>query len=169
MASLLALDCSKHVGWALFKGPAAMPKCDTWKARDSWLTDDYGPYFSAFEKWLLGMMEVHQPEMLAFESPVLMQRDGRGTDEQNIRRLVGVVSIAEKVAYDRHIRCDEVNNQTAKSMFGVPGRRPEGMSKGQYKDLLMIEMINRGFPCGDNHQGDAAALGLVVYDSLEAA
>ena len=144
-----------------------MPKCGTWTARDTWLSDEYGSYFTEFEEWLEDKISVMQPDILAFESPLLLQRQkGRGTDEQQIRRLVGVVSIAEKVAYQRHKRCEEVNVQTAKSFFDLPGRRPEGMSKSDYKDLMLVAMTNRGFACGDSHQADAAAIGLVVYDSL---
>jgi len=144
-----------------------MPKCGTWTARDTWLSDEYGSYFAEFEEWLEDKMAVMQPDILAFESPLLLQRHkGRGTDEQQVRRLVGVVSIAEKVAYQRKRRCEEVNVQVAKSFFDIPGRRPEGMSKNEYKDLMLNVMTQRGFACADNHQGDACSIALVVYDML---
>lgn len=167
MVSILGLDCSKSCGFAFFKSAEAKPLCGTWVARDSWLSDQYGGYFDEFEKWLDDRITVFKPEVLAFESPLLLQRHkGRGTDEQQIRRLVGVVSIAEKLAHQRSIPCHEVNVQTAKAMFDIPGRRPEGMSKGEYKDLMLLAMTNLGVACADSHQADAAALSLVVYDSL---
>ena len=114
------------------------------------------------------MISTMRPDILAFESPILLPRQkGRGTDEQQVRRLVSVVGEAEKIAYKRKIECYEIHNQTSKSFMGIPGRRPEGMTQGQYKDLMVIEMARRGFSCGDNHQADAAAIALVVFDMLE--
>ncbi len=169
MVSILSLDASRSCGWSYFSGPTAMPKCGTWMARDTWLSDEYGFYFTEFEEWLEGILDLMKPDIVAFESPLLLQRQkGRGTDEQQIRRLVGVVSIAEKVAYQRKKRCEEVNVQTAKSFFEIPGRRPEGMSKGEYKDLMLLEMTNRNFPCADSHQADACSIALVIYDMLDA-
>lgn len=144
-----------------------MPRCGTWVGKDSWLSDAYGSYFAEFEEWLLGMLVVTKPDILAFESPILLQRQkGRGTDEQQVRRLVGVVSVAEKVAYQRNIRCEEAHNQTSKAFMGVSGRRPEGMTKGEYKDQMLLAMVNRGYACADSHQADSCAIALVVYSML---
>lgn len=168
MSSVLSLDCSKFVGWAFFRSADdKAPKCRTWQAKDTWLSEEYGNYFAETEEWLLGMLMTFQPDMLAFESPLLMPRiDGRGTDEQQVRRLIGVVGIIEKVAYQKNIRCMEVNVQTAKSFMGVPGRRPKEMSQADYKNAMVVSVTEHGFEPGDSHQADAIACALCVYSDL---
>lgn len=167
MTSILGLDCSKSVGRSYFASPDAKPLCATWKARDSWSSAEYGGYFSEFEEWLLGEISVFKPDVLAFESPILVAGvPGRGTDEQQVRRLVGVVSVAEKVAYNLKLRCYEIHNQTAKAFSGVPGRRPPGMSVADYKNLMVVAMTRLGYSVADSHQADSCAISRVVYSDL---
>lgn len=166
MASLLALDASKFVGWSLWKSPQDKPHCRTWEAVSAWNTEDYGPYLFEFKTWLTGMLDLHKPEILAFESPIITSfGKGRGTDENNIRRLINVVGIAELMAYERNLVCVEVHNQTAKAYIGVSGRR-NGMSDAQYKQQIIDAMTLRGYRVGDSHQADACAVALVAYEDL---
>lgn len=170
MTSVLALDASKYVGHAYFKSAQALPVCRTWVAHGLWDSDNYAPYFLAFEKWLIDMLTVLQPDVLAFESPIVIgRRDGRGSDENNIRRLIGIVSVAELVAARRNLRCYEIHNQTAKSFVGVINRKPPDMTVAQYKSQMVTAMTNRNFAVADSHQADACALALVVFDMLEGA
>lgn len=168
MASLLALDASKFVGWSFWKSPADKPLCRTWEAKSRWDTEVYGPYLLEFEEWLKDMLVTMKPGVLAFESPIVVAGGwgkGRGSDENNIRRLIGVVSIAEKEATRLGIRCVEVNNQTAKAFIGVSARRSK-MSIGEYKSQMTTAMTKRGYRVADSHQADAIAVGLVAYDFL---
>ncbi len=167
MTSILGLDCSKFIGWAYMRSADDKARCRTWQAKDTWLVEEYGSYFCETETWLIEMVRTFQPEVIAFESPLLLpRRDGRGTDEQQVRRLVGVVSIVEKVAYQLKVRCFEVNVQSAKAHMGVAGRRPEDMTQQQYKDQMLNAVTALGHECGDNHQADAVAVALTVYDQL---
>jgi hypothetical protein len=170
MTSILSLDCSKYVGRSYFASAGAMPRCNTWVAQGLWDSDDYAPYFLAFEKWLDDSLMVFKPDVLAFESPIVVARggwgDGRGSDENNIRRLIGIVSVAELVGARRNLRRFEVTNSTAKSFAGVPTRKPGGMSVGQYKDLMVIAMTALGYSVADSHQADSCAVARVVFDML---
>lgn len=168
MTSVLALDASKAVGVAFFASPAAKPRCQTWHAKGSWDSDEYGSFFSDFETWLIAQVRLDKPQVLAFESPLLLPRiKGRGTDEQQVRRLIGMAAIIEKIAHQLSVRCLEANVQDVKAAGGVPPRRPEGMTKSQYKEMMTVAMTRRGFPCADSHQSDACAVALVVFDQLE--
>lgn len=168
MASLLAMDFSKHCGFAYFKSGEAKPLCWTWHGSETWLSEEYGGLFSGFEKTLKEAIMVYKPEVIAFESPLLIANiPGRGTDEQQVRRLVGMAAIIEKVAYDAKLRCMEAHVQTVKSFIGIPGRRPQGMTPTVYKDLMVIAMTRRNFSVADSHQADAAGVGLCVYSDLE--
>ncbi len=97
MTSVLGIDASKAVGSAYFASSTAMPKCATWHGSDSWLSDSYGRFFVEFEDWLIDAIRVLKPDVVVFESPLLIQRPDRGTDEQQVRRLVGIAAIIEKV------------------------------------------------------------------------
>lgn len=168
MPSVLSLDCSSFVGWAFFRSADdRTPHCRTKPFPDCWLDDAYGKYFSEVEEWLLGMLMTYQPEIVVFESPVLVsRRENRGTDEQNVRRLVGVVSVIEKVAYQRMVRCIEVHNQTAKAFMDVAGRRRQDETQAQYKSRMVAAVTAMGFDVADDHQADAVACALCVYSDL---
>lgn len=159
MTSLLSIDASKYVGWAFFRSAGDKPKCRTWVAQGLWNSDDYAPYFLAFETWLTEMLDVMQPDVFAFESPIVMpKRDGRGSDENNVRRLIGIVSVAELVCARRNLPCYEVHNQTAKAFVGASSRKD--------KVEMMVRMTERGYDVADQHQGDACAVALVAFDQL---
>lgn len=160
MTSILSLDASRYVGWSFFASPGAKPKCRTWVAPAGiWQSEEYAPYFLAFENWLIDMLAVLQPDILAFESPLILpRRDGRGSDEGNIRRLIGIVSVAELVAARRGLPCYEVHNQTAKAFIGVSSRKD--------KDGMIVAMTERGFSVADQHQADACSVALVVFEDL---
>jgi hypothetical protein len=162
VTSLLAIDASKYVGWAYFRDPADKPLCRTWVADGLWDSDDYGPYFAAFEGWLRDMLVVHRPGVFAFESPIVASRGGwgkgRGSDENNVRRLIGIVSVAELVCARRGLRCMEVNNKSAKAFAGV--------SRFKDKDGMVVAMTALGYEVGDSHQSDACAIARVVYSQL---
>lgn len=172
MTSILGLDASMYVGHAFFRAADVKPLCGTWVAKGGlWKSDEYGDYFLAFEEWLEEMISVLQPQVLAFESPIIVARGGwgedRGSDENNIRRLIGIVSVAELVGRRHKLRCVEVHNSTAKSFMGLPTRRPRDMTAGQFKDLMIAAMTNRDYECADSHQADACAVALVIYSDLE--
>ncbi len=159
MTSILSLDASKYVGWAMFSSADSKPQCRTWVAHGLWNSDDYAPYFLAFENWLLDMLAIFKPDVLAFESPIVVaRRDGRGSDENNVRRLIGIVSVAELVCARRGLRCFEVHNQTAKAFVGASSRKD--------KDAMIVAMTALGYEVGDQHQADAIAVALCVYSDL---
>lgn len=131
------------------------------------MSDDYGPYFDEAEKFVVDEITVFNPDIVVFEAPLLLpRRDGRGTDEQQVRRLVGVVSIIEKVAHQMKRECREVNVQDTKAIADIPSRKPKEMSYSQYKDLMTVAMTALGYECADSHQADACACGRVVYSDL---
>jgi len=167
MTSLYCLDISMSAGRAFFDSPTALPKCKTWKARSPWDTPEYASYFLELENWFLDELSVFKPDIVGFESPVIGSFGaGRGSDENNLRRLIGAVTVIELACAREAIPCHEAHVQTCKAFMGIPGRRPQDMTVGQYKDLMTIAMSRRGFACADSHQADAVAVALVVYSDL---
>lgn len=160
MPSIFSLDCSSHVGHAFFASPDARPVCGTWKAPKAWAIEDYGVRFKAFHDWLCDVLTTLNPDILAFEGPVLPRGSmGLQTTEHTLRTLIGLVSVAELVAKLRGIRCFEVNVSTAKLALTGNGR-------AEKRDML-VAATRRGWPCADDHQSDACAVALVVMEMLE--
>jgi Holliday junction resolvasome RuvABC endonuclease subunit len=158
---VLALDCSTSVGWAFFKAHGAAPMCGTWKAPSTWSIEDYGSRFAKFHDWLCDMLTTLEPNVLAFESPVLPRGSmDFPTTEHTLRTLIGLVSVAELVAKLRGVRCREVNVSTAKKALTGNGR-------AQKSDMI-VAATNRGFGVADDHQADACAVGLVALADLRA-
>lgn len=159
---VLSLDCSTSVGWAFFPAHGAPPRCGTWKAPGSWSPEDYGPRFLAFHDWLADMLTTFEPDVLAFESPVLPRGSmSLQTTEHTLRLLIGMAAIAELVAQLREVTCVEVNVATAKKALAGNGRADKG-------DMLAAANA-RGFAVRDHHQADACAVGIVAYADLRRA
>lgn len=161
MSSVLALDCSTAVGFAYFATSDGAPRCGTWRAPKSWAVEDYGERFLHFHNWLCDTMTAFQPDVLAFESPILPRGSmDMQTTEHTLRLLIGFAAIAELLAKLRGIRCFEVNVSTAKRMLAGSGRAE--------KDDMVIAATRRGWPVADHHQADATAVALVAMASLKA-
>lgn len=160
MPSLLSLDCSTNVGWSFWTSADAVPRCGTWKAPPSWSIEDYGKRFKAFHDWLCDMVTTMQPDMLAFEGPVIPRAGMRDlkTSEHIMRTLIGLVSVAELIANLRGIRCFEVHVSTAKISLAGNGRAD--------KNDMVIAAVNRGWPVANDHEADSCAVALTVYDML---
>ncbi len=147
------------VGHAYFASADALPKCGTWKMPAAWSIEDYGKRFSAFHNWLCDMLTTLEPEVLAFEGPILPRAGfGMVSTEHTLRTLIGLVSVAELVANLRGIRCFEVNVATAKKALTGNGR-------AEKRDMV-VEATRRGWSVRDDHQADACAVAVVVFDML---
>jgi Holliday junction resolvasome RuvABC endonuclease subunit len=160
MASVLGIDCSTHVGFAFFASPTATPKLGTFKLPKSWAQEDYGPRFKSFHDWLCDVVTTFQPDVLAFEGPFLPRGSSSfSSTEHTLRTLIGLASIAELVAQLRDLRCFEVNVSTAKKRLTDDGR-------AQKSDMI-IAATKLGYEVANDHEADAIAVVLCVYDMLE--
>lgn len=159
MPSLLTLDCSTSVGWSYWTSADAKPRCGTWKAPKAWSMEDYGKRFGAFHHWLCDMVTTFEPEVLAFEGPVLPRGGGSfQTTEHTLRTLIGLVSVAELVANLRGLRCFEVNVSSAKLALTGDGRAQ--------KNDMIIAATQLGYEVANDHEADAIAVALVVWHQL---
>lgn len=161
MPRLLAIDCSSHVGFAFFASPTATPKLGTFKLPKSWAQENYGPRFKAFHDWLCDVVTTFEPEVLAFEGPFLPRGSSSfSSTEHTLRTLIGLASIAELIANLRNLRCFEVNVSTAK-------KRLTGDGRAQKNDMI-IAATALGYEVANDHEADAIAVALTVFDMLEA-
>jgi Holliday junction resolvasome RuvABC endonuclease subunit len=159
---VLALDCSTHVGWAVFESPAGRVRFDTWRAPKSFLHANYGRSFVALEQWLVDQLTRYVPDVVAFEAPIM---PFAGFIEQRssldiVRLLVGMASVVELVATRAGARCIEVPVPTAKKRLSGNGRAT--------KREMINAAINLGHLVEDDHQADAIAVALAASDHIGA-
>lgn len=117
---ILALDqSSSRTGWCL--GPASGP-VQTGSVAFAGHRHNIASLMSAFRSWLRGMIEAHNPEIIAFEQPV---RPISGSSLLTMRQLYCIAGIVELVARDKAVPVFEVNNSSMKKLiYGVGGKKP---------------------------------------------
>ena len=155
---LLALDLSTHVGWAFFAHRKAAPLTDTWHAPRQPHSNDFGPMFVAFEKWLAHMLADHRPHVLAFEAPILPSlRPFQKT--QAIRMSYGFACMTEKAATVAHLRCVECHPSTVKVALARNGKAS--------KKQMIAAAVRRDFIVATEHEADACGVALVAFEHCE--
>lgn len=160
MSRVLALDCASNVGWALFNGPQAAPKFGTWHAPRAYLFDNLGRSFVTLETWLLDMLRVHRPDVIAFEAPLTLFVGHERNGPEIVRLLIGMATVVELVATRARLRCIEVPVPTVK-------KRMTGTAWATKRDVVNA-VVKLGHLVEDDHQADAIAVALCAYDHLGA-
>lgn len=146
---VLALDISSKIGFAVGP-PGRKPIFGTHPLPKSFDPNDFGQRFAAFRVWLLDMMILHRPNMLAFEEPIAPRGVNMASSWTTIRFLIGLVSIAEEAAGAMHVDTTEANVSTVKKHWAGSGRADK-------RD--MIAACNRmGWHVATDHEADAIGL-----------
>jgi Holliday junction resolvasome RuvABC endonuclease subunit len=157
---LLAPDLATHVGWAFFAHRKAKPVTDTWHAPRQPHSDDYGPMFVAFEKWLAHMLAHHRPHVIAFEAPIL-PRTRVFQKQRAIRMSYGFAASTEKVATLERVRCVECHPSTVKVALAGNGKAT--------KRQMTSAAVRRDFIVVTEHEADACGVALVAFEYCEPA
>jgi Holliday junction resolvasome RuvABC endonuclease subunit len=159
MARVLALDCASNIGWAVFDGPQLAPKFGTWRAPGAHLHANLGRAFVALEEWLIAMVALRSPSVIAFEAPLTLFYGGHErAGPEVVRLLIGMATVVELVATRARLRCIEVPVPTAK-------KRLCGTAWAKKQDMINA-VVKLGHLVEDDHQADAIAVGLCAYDHL---
>lgn len=117
------------------------------------------------EDWLTKMMLQHKPDAVVFAIPFI----GKKAKPENLRPLFSFAGMIEKVAFTLKIDCYELDEPAARGHFLGAGNVPR-KSKA-IKLAVMRACRQRGWPCCDDHAGDAlcvAAHGLELLKPTEA-
>lgn len=149
MTRVLAIDCGTTSGAAA--GAAdAVPVFATWRGRGLDEFEEFGLRFSRFEEWLDDQVAVHQPDLIAFEAPLVARGPNVATNHATIRFLFGLAAIVEKRAHQLGIRCAEINVQTVKLHFAGHGHAT--------KSAIAMRCRSLGWPVENEHEADAAGV-----------
>lgn len=162
---ILTLDIARLTGWAVIGKPGIA----AWTTRGGFIDRSrtprppvlcgthavagqgtaLGPYFAAFEAWLITMLDTHAPKAVVFEGPLVNRAGGKGARSANgilqVRRAVGCCSTVDKECSRRGIETREVNLMTIKKVFAGNGRAEK------------FEMMAAARARGWNHPDDNAA------------
>lgn len=158
MKRVLALDLSSHTGWAV-DAPGGGDKPLSGVVDFDLHGDEYGPTFSAFRNFLNDAVCIHEPEVLAFEAPLMPHGGNFMTSEQTVRLLIGLAAHAEQIGHAMGLETVECNVQTVKRFFTGTGR-------AQKAD--MIARCNAiGWPVKNHNAADALAVYAFVKSSLD--
>jgi Holliday junction resolvasome RuvABC endonuclease subunit len=145
--TILALDTSaSRTGWCL--GPSAGPVV-TGSAAFKGHGLDIGSLLAGFRTWLRGMVEAHDPHLLAFEQPV---RPFAAANLLTMRQLYGIAGMVELVARDKGLPVLECKtNQMKKLIYGHGGKKPT-------PSVAMQRAREWGIETSNGDESDAAGI-----------
>lgn len=153
MTIVLALDISTHTG-AAWDGPRGVPLLATWDAPQAFDPEDYGTRYAAFRQWLVPMVGMIKPEILAFEAPLPRQSNARVA-----RLLLGLAAHAEEIGSAAEIEVIEKNVKTIKAFWTGHGSAD--------KADMMFRCRQLGWQIKNDHEADAAGLWALVKSEVD--
>jgi Holliday junction resolvasome RuvABC endonuclease subunit len=121
MKRVFAIDQALHTGWATdMPTGGGRPLCGVWDLKGGGA--DYEAAYVDLEERLLEAIAVHKPDVIVFESPLLVHGDKVITTEDTTRLSFGLASVAGLVAKREGLEPAEANNMTWKKHFVGNGR-----------------------------------------------
>jgi hypothetical protein len=154
---LLCLDLATRIGWAcgtldrtpIAHGVVNLP-AHTGRER--------GRYLAAFRNWLDTAIKTMAPTGILLESPILTPK----TNVAAVSKLWCLAGIAELVAWDHELQCEEADLGNIRLHFIGVRRAPDHIRKKDrrawLKYTIVTECRSRGFQVADDNDADALAL-----------
>jgi Holliday junction resolvasome RuvABC endonuclease subunit len=141
MKVVLALDIATKTGYSL-------PKISG--TYDMSFAEYDGAKFAAFSAWLANMIDEHNPDIIALESPFM-----RGA---HTRLLFGLAAVAHMMAVFHKKKATERSVQAIKKY---------ATGNGNVKKIEVFQAIkDKGFNPLDDNEADAIALRLLVESEI---
>lgn len=145
----LALDIASATGAAVDHPDGTRPICTTFRLPDVGGPDDHGPRLEKFEDWLCDQLDVHAPEFVAYEAP-LVPHGNMKTTASTALLLIKLVGVAELVAARYGCRRKPVNVATVKKFWTGHGRAE--------KEAMMARCDQLRWSYRNDHEADASAV-----------
>lgn len=109
------------------------------------------------------LIQDHRPNVIVFASPFM----ARLVTPTQLRPIMSWPTIIEMICVELRIGCFEFDESRARARFLGKGNLPS-KSKA-IKAAVMQAVRDRGWPCPDNHAGDALCIAAYALDVLEPA
>lgn len=159
---LLALDTSRHTGWAV--GPAG--STPLWGVEDLG-RQSTGHVIANMRRLLWRLLQTHRPTFVCFESPYFPRPGGRiPMNALTLRRLMGLTATVEGFCAELNIDCREATPLEIAHFF-LGTSRP--MNR-EAKKLATMEMCRQfGWAVDNDNCADALALWAMAEAKLDPA
>lgn len=165
---ILALDLASATGFALGDG-GAISAHGTFKLPST--GPDIGSFLADFREWLTGRVVEWEPELIAFEMPILPDT----TAIHTLRKLYSLAGMTELIARDHDTPVEESNlsdirdhfigaTRAPRAISCTPGCKTKGCNRCRtarrqwLKDRTIAACKDRGFRPQDDNAADAIAL-----------
>lgn len=161
---VIALDLSKHVGWAVDSEFPGIPQSGVWDLPGA--IDDYGAAGLELSTQLARLVLIHKPRLIVYERPLDPRNLGDPGDKpvnpvrkprkrfmasfETIRLLIGLPMIVETLAKRHGVECQEAFTASWRSHFC-------GTMKGG-KEPTKARCVQLRWPFRDDNQADALGI-----------
>lgn len=143
MTTVLALDLASSTGWACGVD-SGKPRSGVWLLG---LNGQHGHYFSALAARLEDAIATLAPSLIIAEAPLPPQRMSSSTVA---RVLIGLIAVAEMIAYERSVKFVEASCSDARQMVLGRPRVP--------KSAVVAWCRDQGWRPADDNAADALLL-----------
>lgn len=148
---IVALDLATTMGFAMGE-PGGRPTSGTVRLCPT--GGDDGEAGLGLMRWMQDVIAAAAPSSFIVEAPLVPQHGQGRTNISTVRRLIGLVFLAEAVAKAKGITIREATVSDVRTHFLGKGRIP----KGEGKRLVMRQCDVLGWTYRDNNAADALAL-----------
>lgn len=162
MPRVLAFDLGKHLGFGLLG--VGDPVSGSREILKRW--SPLGPSFLILEDMLLSLINQHNPDVLAVALPFvrLGPRASMIDTPQNLVPMFGAFAILNRVAAVKCLRLETIEESDARSiMLG----RDLPWKSAAIKAAIIQACRDRGWPCCDDHAGDALCIAAAILERLD--
>lgn len=149
MKSIVALDIATTTGVAYDAPGGLRPLSSTWRAPPA-DPDDLGTMGVAFQDWLVEVLSVIKPDMLAIEAPLVPRGNNLVTSARTVQILIGLAFLAETTGKRAGVEVVQENVGKIKKHFTGDGRARKG---GMIAAARLM-----GWEPRNDHEADAMAL-----------
>lgn len=158
---VLGIDLGKQMGFGLLGGAAVLS--GSREVVKKWAP--FGPSWLILEGRLQELIDQHKPDILGVARPFV--RRGRGgamvDTPQNLVPMFGQFAIFHRTAAVNRLRVEEFEESDARSiMLG----RDMPFGSERLKAAIIQACRDRGWPCCDDHAGDALCIAAAVLERL---
>lgn len=164
MTRALAFDNGAHLGFGLLDNISGEVKSGSRKLFPSW--QPFGPALLTFENTLISLIEQHRPTVLGVARPFVRRGKGGAMIDtpQNLVPMFGAYAVLHRLAAARSLRLEVIDENVARGVLLGAGMVPRASAAA--KVAVCQACRDRGWPCCDDHAGDALCIAAAVIERL---
>lgn len=164
MLRVLSIDIGKQLGFGLL-GPGVTVRSGSLEILQSW--HPLGAAALTFENRVGGLIDQHQPTHLAVARPFVRRFRGKMIDTpDNLVPMFGAFMVLHRLAAVRGLPPPLVM-QESDARSHLVGKNMMMAKSAAIKKAVMQACRDRGWPCRDDHAGDALCVAAAALEQLQ--